>query len=180
MYHLAIRQFARSLKNLDTIIGKAVSHAEARKFDVNNFIGLRLFPDMLPFAKQVQIATDMAKAAAANLGGKEAPKFEDNEKTVDELRARLRKCISFLESFTPVDFEKVTAKTVVKIPFPGRPSDGRPRSGPRVQHEQTRATDETRGQGLPASARGQRGALRSEKRSGRVRAAAAGHPAHRL
>jgi uncharacterized protein len=118
MYHLAIRQFARSLKNLDTIIGKAVSHAEARKFDVNNFIGMRLFPDMLPFANQVRIATDMAKAAAANLGGKEAPKFEDTEKTVEELRGRLRKCISFLESFTPADFEKVTPKTVVKIPFP--------------------------------------------------------------
>jgi hypothetical protein len=118
MYHLAIRQFARSLKNLDTIIGKAVSHADARKFDVNNFMGVRLFPDMLPFANQVRIATDMAKAAAANLGGKEAPKFEDSEKTVEELRGRLRKCISFLESFTPADFEKVSAKTVVKIPFP--------------------------------------------------------------
>jgi hypothetical protein len=102
----------------DTIIGKAVSHAEARKFDVNNFIGMRLFPDMLPFANQVRIATDMAKAAAANLGGKEAPKFEDTEKTVEELRGRLRKCISFLESFTPADFEKVSSKTVIKIPFP--------------------------------------------------------------
>jgi uncharacterized protein len=118
MYHLAIRQFARSLKNLDSIIGKAVSHAEARKFDVNNFIGMRLFPDMLPFVNQVRIATDMAKATAANLGGKEAPKFEDTEKTIEELRGRLHKCISFLESFTPADFEKVTAKTVVKVPFP--------------------------------------------------------------
>jgi hypothetical protein len=118
MYHLAIRQFARSLKNLDAILGKAVSHAEARKFDVNNFVALRLFPDMLPFANQVRIATDMAKAAAANLGGKEAPKFEDNEKTIEELRARVRKCIAFLETFTPADFEKVNAKTIVKVPFP--------------------------------------------------------------
>ncbi len=118
MYYLAIRQFARSLKNLDAILGKAVSHAEARKFDVNNFVGLRLAPDMLPFANQVRIATDMAKAAAANLGGKEAPKFEDNEKTIEELRGRLRKCISYLDGFSANDFEKVDAKTIVKIPFP--------------------------------------------------------------
>jgi hypothetical protein len=118
MYHLAIRQFARSLKNLDVILGKAVSHAEARKFDVNNFVGLRLAPDMLPFANQIRIATDMAKAAAANLGGKEAPKWDDNEKTVEELRGRLHKCISYLEGFAPADFEKVSSKTIVKIPFP--------------------------------------------------------------
>lgn len=118
MYYLAIRQFARSLKNLDALLGKAVSHAEARKFDVNNFCGVRLFPDMLPFTAQIRIATDMAKAAAANLSGKEAPKFEDNETTIEQLRARVRRCIAFLESFSPADFEKVTSKTIVKIPFP--------------------------------------------------------------
>jgi uncharacterized protein len=118
MYYLAIRQFARSLKNLDALLGKAVSHAEARKFDVNNFCGVRLFPDMLPFTAQIRIATDMAKAAAANLSGKEAPKFEDNETTIEQLRARVRRCIAFLESFSPADFEKVTSKTTVKIPFP--------------------------------------------------------------
>jgi len=118
MYYLAIRQFARTLNNLDTILGKATSYAESRKFDANNYCSERLFPDMLPLANQVRIATDMAKAAAANLGGKEAPKFEDNEKTVEELRARVRRCISFLEGFSAADFEKVNAKTVIKIPFP--------------------------------------------------------------
>jgi uncharacterized protein len=118
MYYLAIRQFARSLKNLDAILGKAVSHADARKFDINNFCSVRLFPDMLPFAAQIRIATDMAKAAAANLGGKEAPKFEDNETTIEQLRARVRRCVAFLESFTAADFEKVTAKTLVKVAYP--------------------------------------------------------------
>ena len=118
MYYLAIRQFVRSLKNLDAILGKAVSYAEARKFDVNNYCSVRLFPDMLPFTNQVRIATDMAKAAAANLGGKEAPKFEDNETTIEQLRGRVRRCVAYLESFSPADFEKVTSKTVVKIPFP--------------------------------------------------------------
>lgn len=118
MYYTAIRQFSRTLKNLDTILGKAVSHAEARKFDVNNFVSARLFPDMLPFKTQVGIATDMAKAAAANLSGKEAPKFEDNETTIEELRARVRRCVAYLDSLTPSDFEKVKSNTVIRIPYP--------------------------------------------------------------
>jgi len=118
MYHLAIRQFVRSLKNLDAILGKAVSHAEGKKFDVNNYCSVRLAPDMLPFTAQIRIATDMAKAAAASLSGKEAPKFEDNETTIEELRGRVRRCISFLDGFNEKDFEKVTSKTVVKIPYP--------------------------------------------------------------
>jgi uncharacterized protein len=118
MYYLAVRQFARTLKNLDTILGKAVSHAETKKFDVNNYCSLRLFPDMLPFPAQIRIATDMAKAAAASLSGKEAPKFEDNETTVEELRARLRRCVAYLDGFSAADFSKVTAETVIKIAFP--------------------------------------------------------------
>lgn len=118
MYYLAIRQFARSLKNLDTILGKAVAHAEARKFDVNNFVSARLFVDMLPFAAQVRIATDMAKAAAANLSGKEAPRFEDNETTIEQLRARIGRCVAYLDGLSASDFEKVTSKTVIKIPYP--------------------------------------------------------------
>ena len=118
MYHLAIRQFVRSLKNLDAIIGKAVSFAETKKFDVNNFCSMRLAPDMLPFTAQIRIATDMAKAAAAALSGKEAPKFEDNETTIEELRARIARCIGFLDGFNEKDFEKVTGKTLVKVPYP--------------------------------------------------------------
>jgi hypothetical protein len=119
MYYLAIRQFARSLKNLDGVLDKAVKHAEARKFDVNNFINDRLFPDMLPFVAQVRIACDNAKAAAANLSGKEAPKHEDNETTFPELRARIAKCLAYLDTFTAADFEKTTAQTLVR--FPNRP-----------------------------------------------------------
>jgi hypothetical protein len=106
------------LKNLDVIIGKAVSHAEARKFDVNNFCTARLIVDMLPFTAQVNIATDMAKAAAAALSGKEAPKFDDKETTIEQLRARIGRCVAYLDGFTASDFEKVTSKTIVKIPYP--------------------------------------------------------------
>jgi hypothetical protein len=116
MYSLAIRQFMRTLKNLDAILGKAEVHAEARKFDVNNFCSARLFPDMLPFVAQIRIACDTAKATAANLAGKDAPKHEDTETTVAELRARIGKCLAYLESFGAKDFEHTTPETLVRLP----------------------------------------------------------------
>jgi uncharacterized protein len=116
MYYLTIRQFMRSLKNLDTILGKAESYAEARKFDVNNFLTARLYPDMLPFAVQVRIACDTAKNAAALLANKEAPKHEDNETTVAELRGRIHKCLAYLETLSAKDFERTTPEMVVKLP----------------------------------------------------------------
>lgn len=116
MYNLAIRQFMRTLKNLDAILGKAEVYAEARKFDVNNFCSARLFPDMLPFVAQIRIACDTAKATAANLAGKDAPKHEDTETTVAELRARIGKCLAYLESFGAKDFEQTTPETLVRLP----------------------------------------------------------------
>src|SRR5437764_15170250 len=104
MEYLLVRQFVRSLKNLDAILAKAQKHAETRKFDPDNYFGLRLFPDMLPFSAQVRIACDTAKATAANLSGKEAPKHEDNEKTFAELRARIAKCLAYLDTFTESAF----------------------------------------------------------------------------
>src|SRR5580765_1874557 len=92
-----VKQFARTLRNLDAVLDKAAKHAEARKFDVNNFFGARLYPDMLPFAFQVRNSCDPAKSAAAFLTGKEAPKHEDSEKTVPELRERIAKCVAYLD-----------------------------------------------------------------------------------
>lgn len=117
-YFLAIRQFARSLKNLDTILDKATKYAEARKFDVNNFLGARIFPDMLPFVAQVRIACDSAKAGAANLAGKEAPKHEDNETTVAQLRERIARCLAYLETFSAEDFAQTAGR---QIKLPNRP-----------------------------------------------------------
>jgi hypothetical protein len=116
MYYLAIRQFARSLRNLDAILGKAIAYATARKFDVNNFMGARLAPDMLTFPSQVRIACDTAKSAAAGLSGKEAPKHEDNETTVEELRARVAKCVAYLDTFTAADFERTTPDQMISMP----------------------------------------------------------------
>ena len=115
-YYLTVRQFIRSLKNLDAILEKATRQAEARKFDVNNFCTARLFPDMLPFVAQIRIACDQAKAAAANLSGKEAPKHEDTETTMADLRARIGKCLAFLDTFTADDFKSVKPDTMIRLP----------------------------------------------------------------
>jgi uncharacterized protein len=118
MYYLAIRQFARTLKNLDAILIKADDYAGSRGFDVNNFMNSRLAPDMLPLVVQIRIACDNAKTAAAGLSGKEAPKHEDNEATFEELHGRIAKCLAFLDSFTEADFAKTTADTRVKLMYP--------------------------------------------------------------
>ena len=122
MYHKAIQQFARTLRNFDAILGKAEAHAKARNFNVNNFLTARLAPDMLPFVSQVRIACDHAKSAAQALSGKELPKHEDNEATFEDLHARIAKCLALLDGLTPADFTATKADQVVKMP--NRPGKG--------------------------------------------------------
>ncbi len=117
-YNLAVRQFERSLKTMDAVLDKAIKHAEARKFDPSTFCTMRLFPDMLPLLAQIRIACDTAKAAAANLSGKEAPRHEDNETTLAELRGRIARCLAYLETVTAADFERTTPQTLVKLQSP--------------------------------------------------------------
>jgi hypothetical protein len=100
MYHASAPRFAHMLRKLDAILAKAQDHAAAKKIAPEVLLGARLFPDMLPLLKQVQIATDHAKGAVARLAGTEVPRYEDAEQSFDELRARLTKTIAFVESFT--------------------------------------------------------------------------------
>ena len=86
------------LKALLAWLDKAQAHAQARKFNPDNYLACRLAPDMLPFVSQIRIASDAAKGCMARLSGQEPPVFEDNEKTLDELRERVRKTIAFVES----------------------------------------------------------------------------------
>jgi hypothetical protein len=118
MYYLAIRQFARTLKNLDAILIKAEDYAGSRGFPADNFLQSRLAPDMLSLVVQIRIACDNAKAAAAGLAAKPAPKHDDNESTFEDIRARIAKCLAFLDGFTEADFAKVTADTKVGLMYP--------------------------------------------------------------
>ena len=85
---------------------------------MNNLLGARLAPDMLPFVAQIRIACDNAKTAAANLSGKPAPKHEDTEKTFEELHARIGKALAFVDSLTEADFANTKADQPVKLAYP--------------------------------------------------------------
>jgi hypothetical protein len=98
MHSASVPVFVRNLDNLLQWLDKAQAHAEARKFDTANYLSLRLAPDMLPFAKQIQIASDAAKGCVARLAGVDIPKWDDTEATLDDLRARVRKTIDYVQS----------------------------------------------------------------------------------
>jgi len=100
----AIRHFGKMLKNLDAWLAKATEHAAAKKFEVDVLAQARLAPDAYELSRQVQAACDQAKFAAAYLGGKPAPSHPDTEKTVAELRGRIQKCLSYLETVRDADY----------------------------------------------------------------------------
>jgi uncharacterized protein len=97
MYYQMISQCTQTLKNLETWLDKAEQHAAAKNLNVGVLMTGRLAPDMKPFIYQVQSACDYVKAAAAWLSGQTPPKHEDNEQTIDELRARIRKTVAFAQ-----------------------------------------------------------------------------------
>jgi hypothetical protein len=105
MHALSAPVFVRMFSNLLGWLDKAEAHAAARKFDANNYLGLRLAPDMLPFTRQIQIASDAAKGCMARLAGVEMPKWDDNEATLDELRARVRKTLDYVNSFSAAQLD---------------------------------------------------------------------------
>jgi uncharacterized protein len=125
MYAATVPPLRAMLKNLSAVMAKAEAHCEAKKIDPNALLTARLYPDMLPFTSQVQIAADNAKGAAARLAGVEIPKFEDTEKSFPELQARLDKTIAFLDSLTEAQFEGAAERDIVlqlrdrKVEFKG-------------------------------------------------------------
>lgn len=112
MYQASIPVLQRALRNLAAIIDKAQVHAAEKKIDEAAFIQARLFPDMFPFARQVMIATDMAKGCAARLAGQEPPKYEDNETTFAELKARIEKTVAFLDGFSAAQIDGSEEKVI--------------------------------------------------------------------
>lgn len=120
MHSASVPVFSKYSKNMLVWLDKAEAHAKARKFDVDNFVGLRLAPDMLPFARQIQIASDAAKGAVARLAGDEPPKWADDEKTFDELRARIRKTIEFVEAMPAHRLEGADKRDIVMPAGPDR------------------------------------------------------------
>jgi len=116
MVSASVPVFVRMLGNVLGWLDKAQAHAEARKFDTANYLTMRLAPDMLPFVKQIQIATDAAKGCTARLAGIEVPKWDDTEQTLDDLRARVKKTIDFVQS-VPADQIEAGATREIVIPL---------------------------------------------------------------
>jgi hypothetical protein len=112
MYFHAVSQLMNNLRTVETWLDKAEGFAAAKKFDVNVLMSARLAPDMKPFVYQVQSACDYVKAAAAWLSAQAPPKHEDNERTIDEVRARLRKTIAFADSVKPEQYAHASEQQV--------------------------------------------------------------------
>ena len=112
MYQASIPTLIHTLSNLVSILQKGAAHAENKKFDPTVLINSRLYPDMLPFSRQIQIATDNAKGCAARLAGLEPPKYEDTEASFPELIARVQKTIDYLKTFKPEQIDGSEDKTI--------------------------------------------------------------------
>jgi uncharacterized protein len=97
--------FKKSLVQLVHVMEKAVANAKARNFETSVLVNARLAPDMLPFARQIQLVSDFAKNSMARLAGIDPPKFEDTETTMDELFARVQKTIEFIDSVSAAALE---------------------------------------------------------------------------
>ena len=115
MYQYCIPPLKRALTNLTAILQKGEAFAESRKIEPSVLLNARLAPDMYPLIKQVQIATDMSKGAAARLAGIEIPKFDDNETTFAELYARIEKTIAIMDSIQPEQFTGAETREVTLL-----------------------------------------------------------------
>jgi uncharacterized protein len=113
MHAASVPAFVRQLGAMLAWLDKAQAHAEARQFSPDNFLGLRLAPDMLHFTRQIQIAADFAKGCVARLAGQEVPKWDDNEATLDDLRARIRRTIDYVQSVPAAQIDGSEAREIV-------------------------------------------------------------------
>jgi uncharacterized protein len=119
LYDVSIPAYLHMLKNLAAVLDKAEAHARETGADVGGYLEARLAPDMHPFTRQIQMASDAAKGGAARLAGVAPPSFPDTETTWPELKARLAKTIAFVEG---VKREQVDGRedATIELPLPGR------------------------------------------------------------
>ncbi len=120
MHQASVPVFARGLSSLKTTMTKGAAHAAAKKIDESVFLNARLYPDMLPFARQVHIATDFARGTVARLAGAEPPKWEDDEATFADLIARVDRAIAAVRAFTPAQIDGSEERAVTR-PVRGEP-----------------------------------------------------------
>ena len=120
MHNASVGVFTRLLTNLNVILGKAEQWVTERRIDPSAILHARLAPDMFHFTRQVQIATDMAKGTVARLAGQDPPRFEDNETSFAELKARVERTLAFLRELPPGAFDGAATRAIsLKVGPPG-------------------------------------------------------------
>ena len=113
MYQASVPTLIQALKALSGVLDKGAKHAEAKGIDPAVLLGSRLYPDMFPLTRQVQIASDNAKGPAARRAGMEPPKFDDNEASFADLQARITKPIDFLQGLKPAQIDGSEDRQIV-------------------------------------------------------------------
>ncbi len=112
LYDAAVPAYLQILASLSGLLTKAEAHCTAKKIAPEVLLGSRLYPDMLPLSKQIQLASDFATRGCARLTQSEVPSTPDTEKTFEELRARLARTIDYVKSFKPAQFEGAETRDV--------------------------------------------------------------------
>ncbi|NGM50116.1 DUF1993 family protein [Caulobacter sp. 602-2] len=134
-HRVSVPVFVQGLKGLSGVLAKAAAHVEALKLDPEALLKARLYPDMFPLIRQVQIATDFAKGASARLAGLEVPAWDDVETSFEDLSARVARAIAYVEGLDPAAFDGAEDRTVALT-----------RRGETTEHN---ALDYLTGQALP-------------------------------
>ena len=112
LYDAAVPAYLQILASLYGLLTKAEAHCTAKKIAPEVLLGSRLYPDMLPLSKQIQLASDFATRGCARLTQSEVPSTPDTEKTFEELRARLARTIDYVKSFKPAQFEGAETRDI--------------------------------------------------------------------
>jgi hypothetical protein len=120
LYDVTLPVFVKSLGALDSLLEKAQAFVAEKGLDEKTLLEARIAPDMFPFKKQVQIVCDNAKGASARLAGVEVPSHEDNEETLSELRARIKKTQDFLATVAEDSFKEAATRQITLAYFPGK------------------------------------------------------------
>ena len=113
MYQASVPRIVNMLTNLDPLLDKALVHIESKKWNETALTQFRLYPDMLPLTRQVQIACDTAKGVVARLAGVEIPAYEDNEVSFADLKQRIAKTIAFINGFSAAQIDGSEDKDIV-------------------------------------------------------------------
>lgn len=124
MYYATFGQMKKMLGQLDKWLDTATAFAQSKSFDPNTLLQARLAPDQFPLVRQVQLTCDTAKAAASRLTGKEAPSHPDNETTIDELHARVKAVIAYLDGFSEKDFADAATRVITQPRWEGKTMTG--------------------------------------------------------